>query len=291
MNNQEYQAIFQPAERTRKVFYVSLAAHIALIFVPLLLRLIMGLFEPAPPEDLTVNLVDDPSTGPVVAAQTTRLPPAPEPEENVNPPPVPPTPAPPEPELADVLPTPAPPEPEVGELPSPPVRKMPKAPPEPKVKLPKVVKRKKTAVTPDTDRTLRNTRKVGVRTGSQTNKDIPIGKRDTAQRYGEKFSNTPNGGRRNEARYAALLGAFLKMRWTPFVPARAQLGDEKPEVVVFISISGDGRLLGARIERPSGNPAMDNAVMRLLEALKMQTFPRSPDGKPWSNRVIFDTSG
>ena len=271
MKVRDSQTILQPAERTRKVFYISLGVHTVLIFVPLLLMLIMKLFEPAPPEDLTVNLVDDPSTGPVVAAQTTRLPPAPKPEENVNPPPIPPTPAPPEPELPDVMPVPA--------------------PPEPKLQLPKVVKKKKPAVPPDTDRTLRNTRRVGVRTGSQTNKDIAIGKKDAAQRYGEKFSNTPDGGRRNEARYTALMGAFLKMRWTPFVPARAQLGDDKPEVVVFLSISGDGKLQAARIEKPSGNPAMDNAVLRLLESLKIQTLPKSPDGKPWSSRVIFDTNG
>ena len=291
MKVRDSQNILQPAERSRKVFYISLGAHTVLVFVPLLLMLIMKLFEPAPPEDLTVNLVDEPSTGPVVAAQTTRLPPAPRPEENVNPPPVPPTPAPPEPELPDVMPVPAPPEPELTDLPTPPVPKRPKVPPEPKLQLPKVVKTKKPAVPPDTDRTLRNTRRVGVRTGSQTNKDIAIGKKDAAQRYGEKFSNTPDGGRRNEARYTALLGAFLKMRWTPFVPARAQLGDDKPEVVVFLSISGDGKLQAARIEKPSGNPAMDNAVLRLLETLKTQSLPKSPDGKPWSSRVIFDTNG
>lgn len=284
--------MLQPVERTRKVFYVSLGVHTALLFVPLLLMLAAKLFAPDPQEELTVNLVDEPSTGPVVAAETTRLPPAPKPEENVNPPPVPPAPAPPEPELTDVPPVPAPPEPVLADLPLPPVPKLPEAPPEPKLKLPKVVKtKKKPSVPPETDRTLRNTRKVGVRTGSQTNKDIAIGKKDAAQRYGERFSNTPNGGRRNNARYAALLGAYLKMRWTPFVPARAQLGDDKPEVVVFISISGDGKLLQARIEKPSGNPAMDHAVKRLLESLKMQTFPRSPDGQGWSNRVIFDTSG
>lgn len=286
--------MLQPAERTRKIFYVSLGIHIVLLFVPLLVMALMSLFEPDPPEDLTVNLVDDPSTGPVVAAETTRLPPSPKPEAEVNPPPIPPKPAPPEPELPDVPPVPAPPEPELADLPAPPVPPRVKAPPEPELDLPKVVKKppkKRPVVPPDTDRTLRNTRKVGVRTGSQTNKDIAIGKRDAAQRYGEKFSNTPNGGRRNEARYAALLGAFLKVRWSAFVPARAQLGDEKPEVVVLIAISGDGRLLEARIEKPSGNAAMNNAVNRLLETLKTQQLPRSPDGRVWRNRVIFDTSG
>ena len=135
--------MLQPAERTRKVFYVSLGVHTALLFVPLLLMLAAKLFAPDPLEELTVNLVDEPSSGPVVAAETTRLPPAPKPEENVNPPPVPPAPAPPEPELTDVPPVPAPPEPVLADLPLPPVPKLPKAPPEPKLKLPKVVKQKK----------------------------------------------------------------------------------------------------------------------------------------------------
>lgn len=291
MKVQESQAVLQPAQRTKKVFYVSLGGHIALIFVPMLLMAVMNLFAPDAPEELTVNLVDEPSTGPVVAPETTRLPPSPEPEPEVNPPPVPPAPVPPEPEIAD-LPTPAPPEPVITDLPTP-VPQI-KAPPEPVIPdLPKVVKTQKPKKTPppNPDRTLHNTRKVGVRTGSQTNKDIAIGKKDAAQRYGERFSNTPNGGKRNDARYAARLGAFLKIRWSGFVPARAQLGDAKPEVVVMLAVSGDGRLLEARIERPSGNPAMDNAVKRLLESLRGQILPRSPDGRPWRDRVIFDTSG
>lgn len=291
MKIQDSQALLQPAERTRKVFYVSLGVHAVLIIVPLFIMLIMSLLEPDPPEDLTVHLVDDPSTGPVVAPQTTRLPPSPKPEPEVNPPPVPPTPAPPEPELPDVMPVPVPAEPVLTDLPVPPAEPRPRVPAEPRLKLPKVAKKKKTAAPPDPDRTLRNTRKVGVRTGSQTNKDIAVGKRDAAQRYGEKFSNTPDGGRRNEARYTALLGAFLKVRWSPFVPARAQLGESKPEVVVYLVISGEGRLQEARIEKPSGNPAMDHAVERLLETLKTQQLPRSPDGRVWRNRVIFDTSG
>jgi len=62
-------------------------------------------------------------------------------------------------------------------------------------------------------------------------------------------------------------------------------------LTVLLAISGDGRLLEARIERPSGNAAMDSAVTRLLNDLRTQILPKSPDGRPWRNRVTFDTSG
>ena len=225
------------------------------VFLPLLVGLVADWFQPNVREDLTVNLVDEPSVGPEVAPQTTRLPPSPTPEPEVNPPPVPPTPA----------------------------------PPEPKIDLPKVVKPKPAA--PPQDRKLTDSRKTGVRTGERKDPNIPISGKETSQRYGEKSSDSPDGGKRNDERYAALLGAFLKIRWSAYVPARAQLGDAKPEVTVRLTISGDGRLLDARIEKPSGNAAMDGAVARLLEALRTQPLPKSPDGRERSNRVTFDTSG
>jgi len=288
---EDSQKILHPPEHSRKIFCWSLTGHVVLIFSPMLIMAVADMLTPKA-EDLSVNLVDDPSTGPVVAQETQRLPPSPKPDDNVNPPPVPPVPPPPEPQIPDVMPTPPPPEPMLADLPMPMPRekKLPEAPPEPALQLPKYVK-KKTAPPPDPDRTLKDTRKIGQRTGSQTNPDIAIGKRDTAQRYGEKFSNTPNGGDRSNTRYAALLGAFLKIRWSAMTPPRALLGDAKPEVTVYLHISGDGRLIEARIERPSGNSAMDSAVQRLLESLKTQQLPRSPDGESWQNRVIFDTSG
>ena len=285
--------------RQRRIFWISLAVHLFLVF------LILADFKGSSAEEFSVNLVEEPSSGPAVAAETVRLPPSPDPDENVNPPP-----APPEPEVADLPPVPAPPEPEIADLPMPmPETKKPDTPPEPKISLPQVPKRVKAVAEPKinlpavpvktgtlarslpSDRVLKNTSKVGVRTGSQTNKDIPIGSRDAAQRYGEKFSDTPNGGRNSDARYAAVLGVFLKAQWSSYTPARAQLGDGKPEVTVWLAISGDGRLLEARIEKPSGNAGMDQAVARLLEALKRQQLPKSPDGSVWRNRVIFDTNG
>lgn len=291
MRPAESQNILQPPHRARKVFCFSLAGHLLLVVLPLLLGVLADWLHPQDREDLTVNLVDEPSVGPEVAPQTTRLPPSPTPEPEVNPPPVPPKPAPQEPEIAD-LPKPAPPEPEVADLPvpAPPKPKPKKAPPEPAFDLPKVVK-PKPATPPPQDRKLTDSRKTGVRTGERKDPRIPISGKETSQRYGEKASDSPDGGKRNDARYAAMLGAFLKARWSAYVPARAQLGDAKPEVTVLLAISGDGRLLEARIERPSGNAAMDSAVTRLLNDLRTQILPKSPDGRPWRNRVTFDTRG
>ena len=245
------------------------------VILPLLFGVVADWFRPEDREELTVNLMDEPSVAPEVAPQTTRLPPAPTPE----------------PEIAD-LPQPPPPEPEIANLPAPepPKPKLPKAPPEPKFELPKVVK-PKPAAPPPQDRKLTDSRKTGVRTGERKNPDIPIGKRDTGQRYGEKPSDTPQGGPRNDARYAAMLSVFLKARWNTYVPVRAQLGAARPEVEVWLRISGEGKLLDARITRPSGNAMMDGAVTRMLNDLRRQPMPVPGNRREQNIRVTFDTSG
>ena len=293
MRPADSQHILQPPRRGRKVFCFSLAGHFLLAVLPFLLGVLADWLHPRVREELTVNLVDEPSTAPEVAPQTTRLPPSPKPEPKVNPPPVPPKPAPPEPKIAD-LPVPVPPEPKIADLPmpAPPKKKPVKKPPaEPKIDLPKIVKKPKPAAPPQQDRRLTDSRKVGVRTGERKNPDIPIGAKDTGQKYAPKASDTPDGGKRNDERYAAMLGMFLKSRWSACVPARAQLGDAKPEVTVQLTIAGDGRLLNARIEKPSGNAAMDGAVARLLNELRTQRMPKPADGREQSLRVIFDTRG
>ena len=102
------------------MFYGSLAGHVLVFVIPMLVMALADWLRPELPENLTINLVDEPSTGPKVAQTTTRLPPSPKPPEKVNPPPVPPSPKPPkEPDIPDVTPMPAPPEPNLAALPMP----------------------------------------------------------------------------------------------------------------------------------------------------------------------------
>ena len=290
MRPAESQHILNPPFRARKIFFGSLAAHFLTFVLPMLLAALMEWMRPEKPEDLTVNLVDDPSVGPVVAHETTRLPPSPVPEPKVNPPPIPPKPVPPdEPVLAD-LPIPPPPEPVLTDLPAPalPPKPRPKAPPEPRIKLPKIAKNTKPATPPKPDRKLENTRKTGIKSGSLKNQDIPIGGKDAGQKYGDKHSDTPDGGPRNDARNAALLGKYLKNLWDPFTPAWGLVKDTaRPEVEIWLEVSGDGRLLTARIVRPSGSAVMDRAAMRFLESLRSQTLPRPKDGRTWGHNFIL----
>lgn len=287
-----------PPGRGKRIFVNSLISHILVFIVPLLWVMLMDQFNP-PEETFSVNVVDEPSVGPVTGPVTTRLPPSekPTPEAEPDPTPAPePTPDLPTPEPTPALPEPAPPslpEPTIKTpfpVPQPPKRKEPKLslPTPPRPPTPKPVKAKNTNASSDNSRRLTNNKKKGGRTGSNFNDQVPIGKADVAQKFGEKFSNTPQGGPDRASRYSALLATFLKTQWQAFVPSRADLGDSRPTVLVSISIAGNGTVLEARIVRSSGVAAMDIAARRMLDSLKR--VPAPLDGKPWKHdNIELDT--
>ncbi len=286
-------APLSPPGRSRRIFFNVLILHILAVFVPLLILYMRGFFKPEDPA-FTVNLVETPSTGPVTGPETQRLPPAPEPTPESNPDPAPeplpelPVPAPQQPQPRPVA------EPVVPNLPMP-MPRPPKTVREPQLTLPQVPVTKKEPVkkpprrSADNSRKLSDSRKKTPRTGNNTNELVPIGKADVAQKFGDRFSNTPQGGPNRADSYAGTLAAFLKMQWATYVPSRAQLGDRKPEVKIALTIAGNGNVISARIVQASGVPAMDAAVRRMLGELRR--FPAPPNGKTWSHQdIVLDTS-
>lgn len=252
-----------PPGRRKRIFVNVLILHVMALSVPVLLDYYHSIFD-RDENVFEINIVDTPSVGPVTGPQTTQKPSPPEPVVKPPPEPTPPEPLPPDP--TPPPPTPPPPvkEPVVADLPFP----TPKAVKEPTVKLPPVRR--------TDDRSL-NTKKAAPPAPSKAqNKFVPVGKADVAQTLGEKFSNTPQGGKQTAAGYEQTLAAYLKMRWT--APSRADLGERKPKVQIELSVSGTGLVTGSRIVEPSGVAAMDAKARQFLSELKQVPAPQ--DGKP-----------
>ena len=273
----------QPEEerRRRRLLAGSVAGHVLLVLLPLAVMLFDRWFGPEPELD-SINIEEMPSVGPEVAPETTRLPPDPDPipEPQVTPPePPPPEPAPvaePQvdlPEVPEVIS-----EPDL-DLPQPPKPKKYAA--EPKLKLPPVPK----------TRELNDRKKTKPQTGKNDNPLVPIGPKATAQTYGEKPSNTAQGGPNQNDRYTALISQFLKVKWQEYSPSLANArSDASVGVRLRIVPNGEsGRLEWGKITRPCGNAEMDAAAKRLLEYLKTHPLPKNPDGKQWENTVNFGT--
>jgi len=284
-----------PPGRSKRILVNVFIIHVLAVALPLGWVLLMAQFTDRE-ETLSINIVDDPSVGPVTGPITMRRAPSDNPGPEPAPPaPAPPAPAPPAPE--PVVDLPAVPQPKavaepVVDLPSP----RPASKPEPKISLPKPPSppaptappnknaSKNSSALPD-DRRLSNSKKGG---GSNRNEDVPIGKEDVAQKFGEKFSNTAQGGPDKMSQYAAKLTMFLKVRWQLFVPSRADLGSSRPKVQIMLSISASGQVLEAKVVRPSGVAAMDLAAARFLTDLKQVPLP--PDSKPWRHdNIELDT--
>jgi len=102
---------------------------------------------------------------------------------------------------------------------------------------------------------------------------VPIGDHDAAQVYGKKPDyGTPQGGlTANEQAYQKKLGTFLKGLWTP--PSKLLLKDTLPSTTIEIAIAADGRVLSAKIIKPSGNREMDMSVARMITRLYRMTVP------------------
>lgn len=210
-------------------------------------------------------------------------PPAPEPPAPTPPAPEPPAPPAPEPPAPVIPSKPAPKEPTVPKVkpkPKPKVKPKPKAKPKPKPKVkPKQQPRKKPQKKDDGVYRPKNTnnQKIGTGYNRQNNARIPVGSRNAAQKYGDKFDNRAPGGGASESmeRYGKNLVRYLKSRWT--YPPKSLLGGKIPSVHIELDIAPNGRVLGKRIIKRSGVNAMDQSIERMLDQLEQ--VPSPPDKK------------
>ena len=122
-----------------------------------------------------------------------------------------------------------------------------------------------------------NNQKIGTGYNRQNNARIPVGSRNAAQKYGDKFDNRPPGGGASESmeRYGKNLVRYLKSRWT--YPPKSLLGGKMPSVRIELDIAPNGRVLGKRIIKRSGVNAMDQSIERMLDQLEQ--VPSPPDKK------------
>ena len=223
-----------------------------------------------------------------------------------------PSPPPPEPAVK-TPPKPVPPEPVVKPQPPKPVP----APKEPKVvkpkpREPKVVKpkpREPKIVKPKTPRTrnqrdrqqTRNSREPAVKPsprqnrrnaktspddgvyrppgGSNFNPNVRIGNRDPGQKRGPADNRTPMAGKDDAAdrEWQNRVQRFVEVSWNP--PENVFWGDNPPQAVLELVISADGRVLSARLVKPSGNPRMDATIQQLIVLLKGRKAPPPPGGQ------------
>ena len=110
------------------------------------------------------------------------------------------------------------------------------------------------------------------RGGNNFNPAVPLGTRDRGQKRGKQDNRTPGGGLTEaDEQFNRRAGMYLKNIWTQ--PPKSLLGSQLPEVTIELSIAADGRVIGKRITRPSGIPAMDQSVRNLLERLDRMPVP------------------
>lgn len=259
-----------------KIRSVILLLHVLCIGIPLLWETLDNFFRPPKVNAFRVKIgPKELSTAPIVG-----------PPERSRPgssalPPEPVVPSPPRPEI--------PPEPKVAIPKKKPVKKTVKKPVKKPVKkaVKKPVKKRKNIKKTVKKPVKRNVprRKLQVqkkreelyrpRGGNNFNPAVPLGTRDRGQKRGKQDNRTPGGGLTEaEEQFNRRAGMYLKNIWTQ--PPKSLLGSQLPEVTIELSIAADGRVIGRRITRPSGNPAMDQSVRNLLERLdRMPAPPRA----------------
>ena len=111
--------------------------------------------------------------------------------------------------------------------------------------------------------------------GNNFNNTVPIGSRNAGQRLGKPDHRTPQGGLTEaEEAYYNRLKKLLDFKWVE--PSRTHLGDLRPQATIELEISPDGRVLGSKIVKASGNVSMDESVRRLLKVL--DRVPPPPNG-------------
>lgn len=274
MNSINSQPNNVPAElvsgKTRKkIFRGVVITHIIVIAGPLLLLAIAEWFKPMKPKVIQVSLYTPPSDQPS-NAQKNSSPPPPEPETaKVE------TKKQPEPEPE---PTPEPEKPKPTPKPKPkPKPEKPKKP-EPKKVEPKKIEKPKPIKKPPLKPTeIKVTKKVVDKRPSKPEKTfIPLSKDELTQQImkGMPSKIRTSGTVSNyEMQYTDQVGAYIKKLWE--TPPKNILGNQKPEVTIFLSIGADGRIIYSRIVSVSGVPVMDDSVKKLLEQLKSVPAPQN----------------
>jgi TonB family protein len=71
--------------------------------------------------------------------------------------------------------------------------------------------------------------------------------------------------------YENSVGAYLYQLWD--TPDKSLLNGKHPEVKIQLNIAANGKLLNARILKPSGITAMDKSVQKLLQKVKYLPAP------------------
>jgi len=74
--------------------------------------------------------------------------------------------------------------------------------------------------------------------------------------------------------YGSKLGAYIRPRWDQ--PSKYDLNNRSPQVTIFLQIAPNGFVMSSGIVTPSGVPAMDRSVQKMLANLK--TVPTPPPG-------------
>ncbi len=291
----------------RKIFLQVFAVHALVIFVPLIIAIMEGYFQPKE-EVFVVDLSGPLSTGPEVGPPERIAPGTPDPDtrtadnEQASPPEpdiLPPENPPIEPERPE---TPSdsgdtvPEEPELTNLPKP-KPQQPKIPAEPKLpRLPKArpkepdlrgrlskLKPPKNSGRKSSSSSASKIYNPKGKGGTNTNEFVPIGSRDLAQKLGPQNNGTPGGSGQTNAQYHATVGVFLKKLWEP--PSNIFLDGKLPEVRILLVIDGGGRIIEKRIISTSGNSAMDDSVRMLLR--RIERLPAPADGKRQSIDIIL----
>jgi len=116
---------------------------------------------------------------------------------------------------------------------------------------------------------------------------IPDVKKQDFKEYKPKRVAVESGGStRAGSDYGNLIIAICKRNWTP--PARGILGRPVPSTLVAITVARNGRIVGTRIERSSGNPALDRSVLDAVRASDpLPAFPRELSGAQQEFQVRF----
>lgn len=111
--------------------------------------------------------------------------------------------------------------------------------------------------------------------GTNLNSKVPIGARDVGQKYGKQDNRDPGGGANQKMEEYGLqrLVPYLKTKWDE--PPDSLLGGRRPEVLIELTIEGNGRVSAAKITKKSGIKAMDESVEILLK--KLDSVPAPPE--------------
>ncbi|MBE6389621.1 MAG: cell envelope integrity protein TolA [Lentisphaerae bacterium] len=125
--------------------------------------------------------------------------------------------------------------------------------------------------------------------GSNFNRNVKIGNKDTGQKYGKQDNRTPAGGANaaSEAawkQYDGRLKAIIFDKWQR--PAGIWI-DEQTAAVISILLDKNGRVIGKKVEKNSPNAAVNDSARRLLRDLNQLPKPPGNSTSPWLQFVLI----